>query len=187
MKIHASTNGASNIELPKPDCGLDQIKWQEVVKLLHEIFAYADVRIVLYIVEENGVQAKSFEGDAEFYANVARERRIEKSFVEDRELETDFTKDPKSCHPTCAEHFPVLCEKDHNNRFTDHYLHYQPKEITNYVKELLFQYSDITDEEMILFIDMLVDARDVYSQHNFDVGETRQKFHVLLKPNDELK
>ena len=40
---------------------------------------------------------------------------------------------------------------------------------------------------MILLIDMLVDAREVYSQHKFDVGKTRQKFQVTLKPNVELK
>ena len=40
---------------------------------------------------------------------------------------------------------------------------------------------------MILLIDMLVDARDVYSQHKFDMGKTRQKLHVTLKPNVELK
>ena len=40
---------------------------------------------------------------------------------------------------------------------------------------------------MILLIDMLVDARNVYSQHKFDVGKTRQNFHVTLKPNVELK
>ena len=40
---------------------------------------------------------------------------------------------------------------------------------------------------MILLMDMLVDARDVYSQHKFDVGKTRQKFHVTLKSNVELK
>ena len=40
---------------------------------------------------------------------------------------------------------------------------------------------------MILLIDMLVDAQDVYSQHKFDVGKTRQNFHVSLKPNFELK
>ena len=34
---------------------------------------------------------------------------------------------------------------------------------------------------------MLVDARNVYSQHNFDMGKTRQRFHVTLKPNVELK
>ena len=40
---------------------------------------------------------------------------------------------------------------------------------------------------MMLLIDMLVDPRDVYSQHKFDVGETRQKLHVTLKLNVEMK
>ena len=40
---------------------------------------------------------------------------------------------------------------------------------------------------MTLLIDMLIDSRDVYSQHKFDVGKSRQKFHVTLKPNVELK
>ena len=40
---------------------------------------------------------------------------------------------------------------------------------------------------MIFLIDMLVDARDVYSQNKFDVCKIRQKFHVTLKPNVELK
>ena len=31
---------------------------------------------------------------------------------------------------------------------------------------------------------MSIDARDVYSQHKFDVGKTR---HVTLKPNVEMK
>ena len=33
----------------------------------------------------------------------------------------------------------------------------------------------------------MIDSRDVYSQHKFDVGKTRQNFHVTLKPNVELK
>ena len=57
----------------------------------------------------------------------------------------------------------------------------------NYGREFDFQYSDITDEEMILLIDMLVDAPDFYCQRNFDVGKTRQNFHVTLKRNVELK
>ena len=40
---------------------------------------------------------------------------------------------------------------------------------------------------MILLIDMLVDARDVYFQHNFVVGITCQNFHATLKRNAELK
>ena len=56
-----------------------------------------------------------------------------------------------------------------------------------YVKEFDFQFSDSTDEKMTLLIEMLIDSRDVYSQHKFDVGKTRQKFHVTLKPDVDLK
>ena len=48
MKILASSNGVSTIAIPKLGCGLKQMKWQEVVKLLRDIFAYADVQIVMY-------------------------------------------------------------------------------------------------------------------------------------------
>ena len=187
MKSHASTKGVSTFAIPKLGCGLDQMNWQEVVKLLRDIFAYADVQILVYTFEENGVHALSAEGDAEFYVDDEIERHSEDFLLENRELETDFTKDSKSCQPTCDEHFPVLREKDHSNRLIDHYLQCQPKELINYNKEFDIQYSDITDEEMILLIDMLVDAWDVISQHKFDVGKTRRKFHVTLKPNVELK
>ena len=128
MKIHASMNGVSTIAIPKFVCGLDQMNWQEVVKLLRGIFAYADVQIVVYTLEENGVHALSAESDAEFYADDEIERYSGEFLLENREIETDFTKDSKSCQPTCDEQFPVLCEKDHNI-FFDHYLQYQPKEL----------------------------------------------------------
>ena len=146
---------------------------------------YADVQIVVYALEENGFHALSAEGDAEFYADDEIERYIEEFLLGNRELETDFTKDSKSFQPTCDEQFPVLREKDHNNRLIDHYLQYQLEELINYVKEFNFQYSDITDEEMILLFDMLVDARDVYSQHKFDVGKTFvSHWNPMLNWND---
>ena len=60
-KIHASLNGVSTIAILKLGCGLDQMNWQEVVKLLRDIFAYADVQLVVYTLEENGVHALSAE------------------------------------------------------------------------------------------------------------------------------
>ena len=102
-------------------------------------------------------------------------------------METDFTEGSKSCQPTCDDQFPILREKGYKNRLIDHYLQYQPKELINNVTEIDFQDSDITDEEMMLPIGMLTDARDVYSQHKFDVGKTRQKFQVTPKPNVERK
>ena len=87
----------STIAIPKLGCGLDQMNWQDVVKLLQDFFAYADIQIVVYTLEENGVHALSAEGDAEFYAEDEIERYSEEFLLENRELETDFTKDSKSC------------------------------------------------------------------------------------------
>ena len=110
--------------------------WQEVVKLLRDIFAHADVRIAVYTLEENGVHALSADGDAKFYANNEIERYREEFLLENPELATDFTKDSKSRQPTSDGQFPVLREKDHNNRLIDHYLQYQPKEVISHVKNL---------------------------------------------------
>ena len=80
------------------------------------------------------------------------------------------TKNSKSSQPPCDQHFPILREKDLNKRLIEHYLQYQRKQLVDYIKEFDFQYSDITDEEMTLLSDMLLDSRDVYSRHKFDVG-----------------
>ena len=159
------------------------------MKLIRDTFAYANLRIVVYTLEENGVHALFPEGDAELYADDEIKRYNEEFLLENCELEIDFTKGSKSCQPTCDEQIPVLREKDHNNRLIAQYqcLQYQRKELINYVKEFDFQYSDITDEEMTLLIGMLVDAWDVSSQKKFDEGKTCKKFHVTLKPSIELK
>ena len=120
MEIHARTNGVSTISIPKLGCALDQPNWQEVVKLLRDNFAYADVQFVVYTLEENGVHALSTEGGAEFYPDDEIERYSKEFLLKNRELETDFTKDSKSCQSTCDEQIPVLREKDHNNRLIDH-------------------------------------------------------------------
>ena len=53
MKSHASMNSVSTIAIPKLGCGVDQMNWQEVLKVLGDVFAYADVQLVLYTLEEN--------------------------------------------------------------------------------------------------------------------------------------
>ena len=159
------------------------MNWQEVVKVLRDFFPYPNIRIVVYTLEENGVHALSLEGERDFYAEDETERYSEEFYLSDKDLETDFTRDAKSCQPTCDEQFPTFREKDYNNQLIEHYLRYQRKELVQYVKEFDFQFSDITEEEMTFVIDKLIDSRDVYSQHKFDVGKSRQKFHVTLKPN----
>ena len=109
-KIHASTNGVSNIAIPKLGCGLGQMNWPDVVKPLRDIFAYADVQIVVYLLQEKGVYRLSAEGDAEFDADDEIERYSEELLLENCELKTHFTEDSKSFQPTCEEQFWVLTE-----------------------------------------------------------------------------
>ena len=104
-----------------------------------------------------------------------------------RELETDFTKDIKSCQPPCDEQFKIFWPKEDNERLIEYYPQYQNKEAVQYIKEFDFRYSDLTDEELVLLIDLLMDASDVYSQHKFDVGKTRQKFIIKLEQGAILK
>ena len=187
MQSHATMHGVSTIAIPKIGCGLDQMNWQDVVKLLRDIFAYSDIQIVVYSLDEHAIHAMSAEGDPKFYAEDGIDRYSEEFHLNEREFETDFTSDAKSCQPDCDEQFPILRPKELNEALIEHYLRYQSKELIDYVKQFHFQYSDITDNEMTLLIDMLIDSKDVYSLHKFDVGKTRQKFHVTLKPNVELK
>ena len=187
MQAQATMHGVSTIAIPNNGCGLDQMNWQKVVKLLRNIFAKWNIKNVVYSLDEHAIHAMSAEGDPEFYAKDEMNRYSEEFYFNERELDTDFTSDAKSCQPDCDEQFPILRPKVQNEALIEHYLQYQPKELIDYVKQFNFQYWDITDNKMTLLIDMLIDSKDVSSLHKFDVGKTRQKFHVTLKPNVELR
>ena len=159
MQAHATMHGISAIAIPKLGCGLDKMNWQDVVKLLRDIFAYSEIQIVVYSLDEQAIHPMSAEGDLEFYAEDEIDRYSEKFHLNERELKTDFTSDAKSCQPDCDEHFPTLRPKEQNKALIEHYFQYQPKEVTDYVKQFDFQYSDITDNEMNLLIDMLIDSK----------------------------
>ena len=187
MKSNASMHEISTIAIPKVACGLDKVEWQDVVKLLRDVFAYSDIHIVLQTLESHGVHALSSEGDPEFYAEDEIDRYSEKFHLNEKDLKTDFTRYSKSCRPTSNEQFPFLREKEGNDRLIQFYQQYPPKELVEFFKEFDFQYSDISHVQMTLLFDMLIDSRNVYTQHKLDVGKTRQDFHVTLKPNVELK
>ena len=142
---------------------------------------------MVYSLDEHAIHTMSAEEDPEFYAEDEIDRYSEEFHLNEWELETDFTSDDKFCQPDCDKHFPIFRPKEQTEAVIEHYLQYQPKELTDYVKQFDFQYPDLTDNEMALLIDMLIDSKGVYSLHKFDVGKTRQKFHVTLKPNVELK
>ena len=55
-----------------------------------------------------------------------------------------------------------------------------------FIKQFDFQYTDSEDEKLVLLIDKIIEYRDVFSQHKFDIGQTKQKIHVTLKSNSEI-
>ena len=127
MKSHARLYGISTIAILKIGCGLDQMNWQEVVRLLRDIFGYSNIRIVVYTLEENGVHDLSSEGDPDFNAEDEIERYSEEFYLNDKDLERDFARDAKPCQQTCDEQFPTFREKDYNIHLIEHYLQYQQK------------------------------------------------------------
>ena len=82
------------------------MNWQDVVKLLRDIFANSKSRIVFYALEENGILALSSERDPDFYAEDEIERYSDEFYLKDRDLATDFTRDVKFFQPTCGEQLP---------------------------------------------------------------------------------
>ena len=68
------------------------MNWQEVVNFLRDVFAYADIQIVVYTLNGNVVHAMSAEGNANFYADVGKERYSNEVFLGIHELDLDFTK-----------------------------------------------------------------------------------------------
>ena len=68
MQAHATMHGVSTIAIPKIGRGLDQMNWQDVVKLLRDNFAYSEIQIMVYSLDEQAIHAMFAEGDPEFYA-----------------------------------------------------------------------------------------------------------------------
>ena len=68
MQAHATMHGVSTIAIPKIGCDLYQMNWQDLEKLLRNIFAYLDLQIVVFSLDEHAIHAMSPEGDPEFHA-----------------------------------------------------------------------------------------------------------------------
>ena len=114
-RAHATMHGVSTIAIPKIGCGLDQMNWQVVVQLLRNIFAYSDIQLVVYSLNEHAIHAMSAEGDPEFHAEDEIDRHSEKFHLYKRQLETDFTSDTKSCQPVLTSNFPSYLRKNKLN------------------------------------------------------------------------
>ena len=109
-------------------------------------------------------------------------RKRQQDFTNNYELETDFSDDLKDLKPqleTTDENIrPVELPKEKLNRFD--------KTDQAFLKKFDFSQADINDENLDKLLRTLTKNKDVYSQHKYDVGKIKQKFHVKLLPNSTL-
>ena len=186
MRGHALLNNVHIVTMPKSGCGLDKLSWDEVPKILKDTFTDSGIFIQIIFRIKLDCKAVTTPTNSENYIEDEIDNYTNEWTNEKYELETNFTKGSKPCQPPSEEQFPILRPKELNNDLIDYYQQYQPQEIKDFIKQFDFQYTDLEDEELVQLIDMIIDYRDVYSQHKLDIGQTKQKFHVTLKPNSEL-
>ena len=173
--------------MSKIGCGPDKLQWTDVFKLIQDTFIYSGIQIQIITKRETDSLRRNPSTNNEHYIENEVENYTHEWTNERDELETDFTRDSKTCQPPCAEQFPTLRSKQLNDDLIDYYLQYQPEDIQNLIKQFDFRYTDLEDKELVTLIDMIIDSRDICSQHKFDIGRTKQKVYVTLKPNSELR
>ena len=184
---HALLNNVTKTSMPKIGCGLDKLQWTDVFKLIQDTFTYSGIRIQIITKRETDSIRRNPSSNNERYVKDEVENYTNEWTKERNELETDFTRDSKSCQPPCTEQFPILRSKQLNDDLIEYYIQYESEDIKNLKKQFDFRYTDLEDEELVTLIDLVIESRDVYSQHKFDIGQTKWKFHVTLKPNSELR
>ena len=81
-----------------------------VVRLLHDVFVYSDIHVVVNNLEKHGVHAVSSEGHPEFYVDDETRRYCEEFDLNDKSLGTYFTRNTNSCQPRDKE-LPTLRKK----------------------------------------------------------------------------
>ena len=170
MGRHALLNNITKNSMPKIGCGLDKLQWTDVFKLLQDTFTYSGIQIQIISKRETDSIKRNPSPNSEHYVENEIENYTNEWSKERDELVTDFTRDSKSCQPPCTEQIPTLRSKQLNDDPIDYYLQYQSEDIKNLIKQFDFRYTDVEDEELVTLIDMIIDSRDVYSQHKFDIG-----------------
>ena len=145
MRVIALLNNITKISMLKVGCGLDKLQWTDVFKLIQDTFTYSGIQI--HIITKRGTDSieRNPSSNNEHYVENEVENHTNEWTKERDELETDFTRDSKSCQPPCTEQFPILRPKQLNDDLIDFYLQYQSEDIKNIIKQFDFRYTDIED------------------------------------------
>ena len=105
----------------------------------------------------------------------------EKEFTDHHELETDFSQDLKDLKPKATIEGEIRPEQIPLEK-----LEMFSKSDREFLKKIDFSQSDINDAQLLDVMKLLARHKDAYSQHKYDVGKIKQKFHVKLLPNSNL-
>ena len=91
--------------------------------------------------------------------------------------DTDFHEKFKGSYlPNCNEEFPKLRGSTLPENFHQHF----SQEEVSFLSLFDFKYSDLTDAELTLLCQILIKDEDVDSRYKYDVGCTKQNFHINL-------
>ena len=170
--------------------------WSEICALLYNVFNSSRIKIYVYVSKAEINQMPSTtqytdESIEEIFGIVGSE--IGNKCKNDAEMATDFSKDAKTlCMPNNTEQFPKFRTNEQNHYIIQEVvqegLDTRPKDASKnyghyieYLKKFTFTQSDLTDDEFRVLLKVLLDDEDIYSHHKYNIGRTKQNFHVSLK------
>ena len=101
--------------------------------LIQDTFTYSGIQIQIIPKRETDSIGRNPSSNNERYLEDEVENYTNEWTKKRDELETDFTKDSKSCQPPCTEQFPTLTSKQLNEDLIHYYLQYQSEDIKNLI------------------------------------------------------
>ena len=127
-------------------------------KLIQDTFTYSGIQIQITTRRETDSIRRNSPSNNKHYVENEVETYTNEWTKKRDELETDFTRDSKSCQPPCIKQFPILRSKQLNDDLIDYYLQYQSQDIKQFIKQFDFRYTDLKDEELVTLLDMILDS-----------------------------
>ena len=210
MKHHAIANNIRCIAIPKIACGLDKMDWKEVSKIVLDVFRFSGITIYVYVPgwELNSMPALEVfdrESGSEIFEQIGSD--IVQACNSECKLATDFSADAKNlCRSLVRDEFPRYRNKEQSDQLIkfivtetfksdEHYTSNQQKidSTIQFISEFDFTQSDLSEDEFVDLLQIIIQDIDVYSHHKYDIGKTKHKFHIPLKKmphsksNDQAK
>ena len=184
IKDHAIAKNIRSIAKPKIACGLDKMNWEEVSKIIVDIFQHSGITIFVCVSGQEikdmlALEVFDTENVSEIFKQIGSD--IVKVCKNENEIATDFSNDAKNlCRPPLKEHFKKYRNKEHNDRLVaflvnETFTQYSSidrtivnlwKKLNSYLTSILHK---VIYRMMSLQIQMLIEDQDVYSHHKYDI------------------